>query len=186
MTGRREGKKALAGPPALAYDSRQAASTALCEIADRMMRGAQSLMRKATRVLDEDPAVSRNVIGHLRRYGNSGMPCAEEMTSVEALLRGVPEDQCRSEQRKKLDKQRQERRKSDEDFCRRADDIAQLRDEIRSFLAAHRRDGILSAQDEDQANQILWAAIDGRRPGRAQVARQVEGNVVEGPWGEAS
>ncbi len=127
-------------------------------------------MRKATRVLNEDPAARRKLIGDMRRYGNSGMPCAEEMTSVEALLRGVPEDQCRSERQKKLDKQRRERRRSDEDLQRRANDIAQLRDEIRSVLAVHRRDGVLSAQDEDQANQILWAVIDGRRPNRSHVA----------------
>ena len=177
--------KLTAVPCALSYDSRQAASTALCEIADRMMRGAQSLMRKATRVLDPDPGASRNVIGHLRRYGNSGMPCAEEMTSVEALLRGVPADQCRSEARKKLEKQRQERRESDNDFCHRTTEIVQLRDAIREGVEKL-KGRPLSAQDEDQANQILWAIIEGRRPNRSPADLRSEANVVEGPWGEAS
>ena len=78
-------------PCALSYDSRQAASTALCEIADRMMRGAQSLMRKSARVLGHDPNDLGRLVGDLRKYGNSEMPCADEMIAVEAVLRGLPE-----------------------------------------------------------------------------------------------
>jgi len=44
----------------------------------------------------------------------------------------------------------------------------------------------LSPLNEDQANQILWAVVEGRRPNRQQMACQDEGNVVEGPRGEAS
>ena len=54
-------------------------------------------MRKATRALDPDPIRSRRLISALRRCGNSEMPCADEMIVVEALLRGLPENECRSQ-----------------------------------------------------------------------------------------
>ncbi len=73
MTGWREGTKVLAGPQATSYETRQAASQSLSEIADRMMRGAQSLMRKSARVLSCEPEQLGQLIGFLRRFGKSEM-----------------------------------------------------------------------------------------------------------------
>lgn len=185
MTGRWEGKKILAGPQAASYEARQAASVALCEIADRMMRGAQSLMRKAARTLDVDPAATRKLISDLRRYGNSEMPCAEEMTLVEALLRGLPEDQCQNEREKKRDDKEKKQQEAHAACERRRSRMHGVQEEIRRILAMlEGRE--MSPCDHGQASRILWDLLEGRRPNRPRVQHHNGANVVEGPWGEAS
>jgi hypothetical protein len=149
-----------------------------------MMRGAQSLMRKSSRVLSHEPEGLGRLVGDLKRYGQSVMPCADEMIAVEAILLGLPEDQCRGEYQKKCDERDRKRRERKEDLHRRSTEMIALREEIREALSTLKGRS-LNDEDKRQANQILWAVIDGRRPNRPQ-ARHVEGNVVEGPWGDAS
>ncbi len=76
-------------PAGIPYEHRQTASLELIEVADRMMRGAQSLMLKSARVMDPDPRKLGRLIGALRRYGDSQMPCTDEMPRIEALLPGA-------------------------------------------------------------------------------------------------
>lgn len=184
MTGRWEGKKALAGPPALSYETRAAASGALCEIADRMMRGAQSLMRKSARVLSHEPDQLGHLVGDLRRYAQSEMPCADEMVAVEAILRGLPEEQCRTERQQRIEKKEQEANEA-------------------ALLSERRREGFDGAQRKIQeildtitgqplpghfgeSSRIFWQLLDGKGPKPTRASRHTEANVVEGPWGEAS
>jgi hypothetical protein len=76
-------------PPTVPYEVRQAVSHALIELADEMMRDAQSLLRKSARVMDPDPKKVGRLMGDLRRYGRSDMPCADQMVRIEALLSGA-------------------------------------------------------------------------------------------------
>ena len=148
-------------PGVIPYETRQAASRALIELADAMMRGAQSLMRKSGRVLDPDPKVQGRALVGLRRYGDSAMPRSAEMIRIEALLRGVPADQCLSEaQKRRLEKEAKKRRR-------------------------------------EETQQRIWEAKDAYlehcrtfkidpRTGYHAAERGVDGNVVEGPWPDAS
>ena len=78
-----------------------------------------------------------------------------------------------------------ERRERKEDLHRRSKQTFELREERREALSTLKGRS-LNGEDEAQANQILWALLEGRRPNRPQVAGQAGGNVVEGPWGAAS
>ena len=150
-------------PPSIPYEARQAASLALIELADRMMRGAHSLMRKSGRVLDPDPKKVGRFIGSLRKYNDSAMPCSDEMVRIEALLRGVPPEKCLSEaQKRRLEKEAEKRRRQE-----RFDRIHNAKD---AYLEHCR-----TFDNDPQTGHPLPAK-----------ARHVDGNVVEGPWDTAS
>ena len=184
MTGRRKGKEELAEPCALSYDSRQAASATLCEIADRMMRGAQSLMRKSARVLSCEPEQLGHLIGDLRRYGGSVMPCADEMVAVEAILKGLPEDQCRTERRQRIEKKEDEAKEAALLWERRREGFDRVERKIQEILDTIT--GRPLPGHFGESSRIFWQLLDGKGPKPVRASRHNEANVVEGPWGEAS
>ena len=171
-------------PAGIPYEHRQAASLELIEVANRMMQGAQSLLRKSARVMDPDPKKLGRLIGALRRYGDSQMPCTDEMPRIEALLRGVPEDQCLSEhEKRRLEREEREHQRG-QARNRRYKEEAELRNRVRQALDELNGPAGLSAAEKARLKQLL-DAFTRNKPLPAPVVH-VEGNVISGPWDTAS
>ena len=92
-------------------ETREAASKVLVELADAMMLGAQSLMRNYVRVLNPDAKVHGRVVSDLRRYQGFGQPCSDEVVHIEALLAGMPAEQCISGAEKRRRARQEEKRR---------------------------------------------------------------------------
>ena len=176
--------KAQTLPPTIPYEDRQAASQALLSLADRMMRGAQSLVSKSARVMDPDPKKVGKLIGDLRRYSGANMPCSGEMPRIEALLRGVPEDECLSEHETRRLERAERHRKWDEHSNRRFKEESELRNRVRQALDALNEPAGLSATEKAWVYELL-GAFHHRKP-LPKLPAHVEGNVIEGPWDTAS
>ena len=142
--------------------ARADAACELMDLADRMFRGGQSLMSKAARLIEGDPAKDHIIMGAIVRYQDSAMPATDEVARIEAVLRGVPAQKCLSEaekRRRRKDKQARER-----------DERSKERDqeEWAEFWAWKRKQ--------------FWAERE-----RAERKTEVtEDGVIQGPWGEAS
>jgi hypothetical protein len=73
-------------------DAEKSAAAALAALSDRMNRAAQSLTRMVARLATEDgPAMSISFV----KYVNAGMPEAENVADIAAMLDGAqpPEEQ---------------------------------------------------------------------------------------------
>ncbi len=142
-------------------EARDEATCELMALADRMFRGGQSLMSKAARLIEGDPAKDRIIMGAITRYQIDAMPAADEVARIAAILRGVPPEQCLSEA---------EKRKRDKDRMRHeSDERRKWRDgqEYLEFCAWKRK--------------RFWAERE-----RAEHKTEVtEDGVIIGPWGEA-
>ncbi len=75
---------------------RQAAHERLIELANEMMRCAQSLILKSGRIMNPDLKVHHRVIAGLTTYQGHGLPGSDEVLLIQALLDGTPPEQCLS------------------------------------------------------------------------------------------
>ena len=168
-------------PPSIPYEDRRVANLALIELADRMMRGAQSLMSKSVRVMDPDPSMLRRTLSYLRKYGNSGMPCSDEMVKIEALLLGMPEDECLSERDKRQLKREEDQRREKEWRGRFWEEENKRSQRVEKALLDLQNGRPLSVVEEARLKEISEAFYCRKE---LPVVR-VEGSVVEGPWDTA-
>ena len=176
----------MTDPTPIPYETRQAASKALCEMADRMMRGAQILMRKSHRMLNPGVEIDRRFIMGLRNYIGTGLPCGDEIPQVEALLRGVPEEECRSEYEKKLRKRGEVLQKWRDNSQRSSNEEGALRDQVREALAVTRGGQPFSAAERTHIALVLQRFVDGLGSPVPKPMPQRDGNVIHGAWGDAS
>ncbi len=121
------------------FECRRAASRELLELANTMMRAASGLICKSARVLDPDPKTHGRMIGILRTFASTGVPGSDQMDRIEAILTGVPEDQCRSERETKRQKRKAEHRVRTENWRREF--------EAEKALKAHERAGLAPKPD---------------------------------------
>ncbi len=75
---------------------RQAAHERLIELANELMRAAQSLILKSGRIMNPDPKVHHRVIAGLTTYRGHALPGSDEVLLIQALLTGAPPEQCQS------------------------------------------------------------------------------------------
>jgi hypothetical protein len=127
----------------------------------------------------------------LRRYQGFGQPCSEEVVRIEALLAGMPAEQCVTEAEKRRRARQEERRRweerSQERERQRAGDVPRrARSEDRDILweilsgtmTKHQRGELSKAR----VREILHNAWRNHPAGD----RRLRGQVIEGPWGDAS
>jgi hypothetical protein len=84
-----------------------AAVSTLATLSDRLSRAAQSLTRMVVRMATEDDATK--VVTSIARYVNSGMPEAEAVADVAAVLEGAQSPEWR-ERRAKMRKRSQQQK----------------------------------------------------------------------------
>ena len=75
---------------------RQAAHERLIELANELMRSAQSLILKSGRIMNPDPKVHCRVIAGLTTYRGHALPGSDEVLESKALLAGTSPEQCQS------------------------------------------------------------------------------------------
>ena len=159
MTDRRQRQ---AHPQAIPYEARCSASEGLIELADTMMRSAQALIRQSGRLLNPDPNVHGRVIISMRRHANSGLPGSGHMDFIEARLFERSAKECASHREKLQAKKRDEDRERDQTW-------RDIRKAENSYL--------------EHCRQFNLDPSTGRpRPETVKT----NGNVVEGPWPDAS
>ena len=126
-----------------------------------MMRAARGLIHKSAHILSLDPETHNRVVSDLRRYHGNRQPCSDEVVRIEALLSGVPVDQCLTKAERRRWAREEERRRHDETWRR---------------------------IDESKNAYEEWCRTFGHDPrtGRPGAERRIEGNVVSGPWDTAS
>ena len=75
---------------------RQAAHERLIELANELMRCAQSLILKSGRIMNPDPKVHHRVLAGLTTYRGHALPGSDEVLLIQALLTGTSPEQCQS------------------------------------------------------------------------------------------
>jgi len=145
-------------------EARDAAARELMDLADRMLRGAMSMTKKANDL--KAGVAAGKVISAFRFYHTSRMPAADETHRIEAILRGVPLEQCLSEAEKRRQEKEAERQRNYEQFKRHQDE------QWDEFIAWKRA-------------QLPSAWAETRKPKNPDVKLQPNG-VIQGPWGGAS
>ena len=93
---------------------RQAAHDRLVELATELMRCAQSLFLKSSRIMNPDPKAHNRVIGNLKTYQKYELPGSDQVRLIEALLTGTSPEQCQSRAEKvRLEKAACEQKRSE-------------------------------------------------------------------------
>jgi len=142
-------------------EAREAAARELMKLADRMFHGGQSLTSKAIKLIEGDPTKDSTIMAAITRYQNDVMPAADEVARIEAILRGVPPEQCLSEA---------EKRKRDKD---------------RMKQESHERSLWPDGQEWQEfcawRGERFWA----EREKTERKPEVTEDGVIQGPWGTA-
>ena len=97
---------------------RQAAHERLIELANELMRSAQSLILKSGRIMNPDPKVHHRVIAGLTTYRGHALPGSDEVLLIQALLTGTSSEQCLSRAEKVRKAKAAKQRKRDETWER--------------------------------------------------------------------
>ena len=159
------------------------------------MRASQIMFRRAGYVMNPDPKIHGQILRSIRNYQTRKLPCFDQLTHIEARLRGLSAKECKSQAEKRLEKKREEEKRRHEAFER---DRAVREEEDRRRREAEDRK-VLTPMERRKAEAMFDAAHARLKAGFAVAAQQetevqkarakglpVVDGVVQGPWGEAS
>ena len=147
---------------------RRAGCDALEELANRMVKGANSLMRHAIRLRLEEPQSHRDALAQLRRYQGFKMPCFEEVGVIEGALLGLTEPESKAlTERRRLQKARKD---------------AADRQRAEEIRRAHENPRESALEEAARLRSAVNALRDRARALEAPAVRPQNGNVIAGPW----
>jgi hypothetical protein len=170
-----------------ATDATVTAASTLAALSDRMSQAAQSLARMVARLATEgDPT---KVVTSIAKYVNAGLPEAEAVADVAAVIEGGQSAEWR-ERRAKMRKRSQQQKLAWQLSCGRFHD-ADLPDWSRSIIldaARERRDvmaAAIAACEQREDSEKILAALSRHLVGRdssseLQSALRREGLSVQG------
>ena len=111
------------------------------------------------------------------------MPYSEEMPRVEALLRGVPEEECRAGIVETRRKKREKRLEREKQWRKNYERDEEVREQVRRALEMNGRKD-LSPADRAWVNRVLemFASRQWNPQPELRPEPQTDGNVIHGLW----